>query len=192
MCVVNAAFSKLIAVKHIEGGGKVNPKRKNLWQKSRNPSRNIVILGSGRMKVNGKSVQIDDWLMENIDLWYSEWNKWRMLVALNYVGDFHWCDDSTVVGYLYNDQLIDFVNWKKECYIKPAYDSFSKGHNRVMEFLKVLYHKKHISLGLVHPKGKSSHAEEAITLEYIRYLYDGDEMCCMPYVVAGYLMNVDI
>src|SRR5665647_177287 len=37
LCVVNASFSKVIAVHHIEGGGVLNLTRKNLWKRTSKP-----------------------------------------------------------------------------------------------------------------------------------------------------------
>ena len=40
---------------------------------------------------------------------------------------------------------------------------------------------------------KLEEKEKAITPEYIRSLYDSDKiMTCMPYVVAGYLLGIEI
>ena len=165
LCVVNSAFSKQICIKHIEGGGKVNTNRKNLWQKSRKPIQKIRLVSDRQMYVDGELVNIKTWLVRNRDLWFNEWNKWRKMVALYPIGNFHWGDDSEVVMYWYQGKLIDFVTWKKECYIKPSFELFEK-ENKVIEFLKKVFQEKKISLGLVHPMGKSNKPEAPITKEY--------------------------
>lgn len=95
-----------------------------------------------------------------------------------------------VIAYYYAGNYIDFVTWKKECYIGPGYELISQTH--VFKFLEELY-SKCIPIGLVHPKGMSLEAELPITKENIRYLYDSeDTIACMPYVVAGLLFSVPI
>ena len=101
-------------------------------------------------------------------------------------------DDSQVIAYKYNNQYLNFIEWKKQCYIQPAYDLIKK--TKEFEFMNHLYHDLHISLGLVHPKGLNHNDEiiPVITKEYIRELYDSDQMCCMPYCIAGLLLGVEI
>ena len=109
------------------------------------------------------------------------------------MGIFHWNDDSERICYYHNGKVIDFVTWKKECYIKPAYELLGRDDNKVMTFLKYLFNEKKVSLGLVHPKGRSEHAEKALTKEFIKKLFDSKfDMCCMPYVVAGFLLGVKV
>ncbi|NDF60479.1 MAG: DUF4143 domain-containing protein [Crocinitomicaceae bacterium] len=109
LCVVNSAFSKQICIKHIEGGGKVNTNRKNLWQKSRKPIQKIRLVSDRQMYVDGELVNIKTWLVRNRDLWFNEWNKWRKMVALYPIGNFHWGDDSEVVMYWYQGKLIEHL-----------------------------------------------------------------------------------
>lgn len=190
LCLVNAAFSKCISIMHIEGNGKLNLKRKNYWQKSRKPIRKIEIIDSEKMTVDQKEVNIKEWLEQNKDLWYDEWEKWRQHIALTNIGDFHWTNNNEVVGYWYKNKYINFVEWKKECYIKPAYDLIPK--TEVYKFLEALYKQGKISLGLVHPKAAEG-LEKAITSEYISEMYNSKTiMCCMPYCVAGFLLDVKI
>jgi hypothetical protein len=197
--VVNSAFSKCIAIKHIDGSGLFTETNKKFWKKNRKePIRNIINISDDKMKVDGIIVDKIDWLENNKNLWYENWRKWHDKIRLSENGNFNWCHDSeTIIFCNCNDdpnenKYMKFVSWKKDCYIKPAYELFEK-NNRVIEFLKLLYHKEKISIGLVHPKGKSCYAEKAITPEFIKGLYDSPyEMCCMPYVVAGYLLGVNI
>jgi hypothetical protein len=190
LCIVNSAFSKAICVMHIEGNGKLNLKRKSYWQRSKNILRKIEIINSEEMKVDNITVNIKDWLTTNKSLWFDEWKKWSQCIALTSVGDFHWNDDTPTLGYWHGDKYLNFVDWKKECYIKPAYELIPK--TNVYMFMNDLYSKEKISLGLVHPKAMEGE-EDAITKEYIRELYDSKTiMCCMPYCVAGLLLGVEI
>ena len=62
-----------------------------------------------------------------------------------------------------------------------------------MQFLWTIWNQYRRPLGLVHPKAISGQAEEPITREFLRALYDSDtEMVCQPFVVAGRLLCVDI
>lgn len=192
LCLVNAAFSKSITVAHIEGGGCVDYKRKNFWRRPKTPQRNILQVSDTEINVDGVKYITNDWLLHNKELWFSEWEHWRKSVALCSKGDFHWCDNMDgVISYLKGTQFLDFVEWKKECYIRPSYELLP--HTEVYKFLHKVWFEYNIPLGLVHPKGSSEHGEEPITPDFIRNIYDSpDIMCCQPYVVAGKLLNVDI
>lgn len=194
LCVVNAAFSKVICIHHIEGGGKLDLKRKNFWARSKNPEREISIYErDGKEVLCVDNIEYDplQWLDQNRDLWYEEHEKWRKSVALCSMGDFHWGDDSPTIGYIVEDRIVDFVTWKYEAYIRPAYELIPK--TRVYKFLVYVWKKKKIPLGLVHPKAVLGQVEEPITTKYVKELFDSPyEMCCMPYVVAGVLLGVEI
>lgn len=190
LCLVNAAFSKSIGVKHIEGGGVVDYKRKNFWKGSRKPIRKIELVNDVNMKVDGKVVGIHTWLKDNENLWLNEWEKWRRSVALCSLGDFHWIDDSPTIAYKYGDRYLNFVEWKKECYIKPSYELLPKVG--VYQFLSFCLKEGRRPLGLVHPKGMDGE-ERPISKEYITSLFNHpDIMACQPYVVAGKLLNVEV
>lgn len=196
LCLVNAAFSKSIYEFHIRGGV-MNLNKKNFWELKNKHSVNIDKKG---LKIDGKYIKnVELWLRENKNEWFEEWNKWRMAVALCSVGDFHWdkCGSVYSETLCYCDPSIDnnlrfmgFVEWKKNYYIKFAYDMLP--NIEVYKHLKKLYDEG-IPLGLVHPMVKSEKPEIPISKEYIRELYDSKtEMSCMPFVVAGFLLNVPI
>lgn len=191
LCLVNSAFSKPICVKHIEGGGICDLSRKNFWKPSKSPYRKIYVLNETHMLVDDEFVEIDAWLQINKDLWYAEWDAWRKSIALCSLGDFHWTDDSEVVAYWLDEKTVDFVKWKKECYIRPSYELLPS--TKEYKFLEKMLTVEKIPLGLVHPKAITGHAELPVTAELIRRIYDSkDEMCCQPFVVAGKLLNVPI
>ena len=190
LCIVNAAFSKIITIAHIEGGGKVNLKRKNFWQRSRKPTRTIKIIDRQFMMVDGQIYMINEWLERHLHLWFNEWELHRKHIALSSEGSFHWSDPAEVVAYWHNHKPIDFVTWKIECYVKPAYALIRQ--TDVYHFLVNLYNVHKISIGLVHPMAKDG-ALEPITASYIQQLYESkDTMSCMPYVVAGLLLGVAV
>jgi len=197
--VVNSAFSKCIAIKHIDGSGLYSETNKKFWKKKKGKANRIIVnISDDDMLVNGVTFNKIDWLEKNKDLWFENWKKWHDAIRLNANGNFNWCDDSeTIIFCNCIDKpgvniYMNFVNWKKSCYIAPAYKLFGE-NNKVIDFLKYLYCEQKISLGLVHPKGRDSHKENAITPGFIKYLYESPyEMACMPYVVAGYLLNVSI
>lgn len=198
--VVNSAFSKCIAIKHIDGSGHFTCNNKKYWKKNRKgPLRKIINISDDMMEVDGTLVNKIDWLEQNKNIWYDDWHKWHDSIRLDPNGNFNWCSDSEVIIYCNcidnpgTNLFMDFVTWKKTCYIAPAYKLFNRNDNRVINFLKLLYCDNKISIGLVHPMGKLGDKEKAITHEFIRNLYDSPyEMTCMPYVVAGYLLNIDI
>ena len=189
LCLVNSAFSKCIAIEHIEGGGVVDLSFKHFWKRSSKPERSIELVNSQEMLVNGGLVNIKIWLAANHNLWFDQWDKWRKSVALCGLGDFHWIDDSDCIGYYYKGEFLDFVNWKIECYIRPSYHILST--NTSFDFLKQVIKNKR-ALGLVHPKGMEDEIIQPLTKEYLKELFDSkDVMCCQPYVIAGKLLGVE-
>ena len=191
LCVVNVAFSKEVTINHIDGSGYFDPNSKTYWKNTKKNKRHIEKIDANYISVEGKTYNTKKWLKTNKSLWFDEWNKQRKWIALHNVGNFHWHNSNTI-AYCHKDKIIDFVTWKKECYVRPAYDMFQKDNNRVIIFLEYLFKEKKISLGLVHPKGRDGTKEIAITNEFIREIYDGPTMCCMPFVVAGYLLDVNV
>lgn len=190
LCLVNVAFSKQITIAHIVGGGKFNPKRKNFWQTSRNPIRNIQLINEQYMSVDGHVYDIKIWLQANENLWLEQWLLWSKSVALCSLGDFHWSGESPVIGYKVNNNYCSFVEWKKLAYIWPSYQLLNT--NPVFNHLFNVWTHHKRSLALVHPKVEESYVLP-MTKEYLRKLYDSSqEMCCMPYVVAGALLGVEV
>ena len=190
LCIVNAAFSKLICVEHIEGGGRVDLSRKNFWRRVSKPDRSIKVINNLQMMVDGSIVDIKSWLKTNENLWLDEWEKWRKSVALCSLGDFHWTDNSDTVSYRHKGEYLNFVEWKKECYIRPAYELLPTVP--AYQFLEEL-RKARRPLGLVHPKAFEEESIAPITQKYIIDLFNSpDVMCCMPFVVAAKLLGVKI
>ena len=190
LCLVNAAFSKIICISHIEGGGKVNLSRKSFWQKAKKPPRQIEVIDKTTMKVGGIIHVINTWLADNENLWLTEWDLWRKCVAMCSRGDFHWSGDSQTISYRWKERYLTFSEWKKECYIRPSYALL--GNTKAYQVLHSL-HQRNIPLGLVHPNGTKLTPEENITPERIRQMYDSEtEMCGQPYVVAGGLLGVTV
>lgn len=197
--VVNCAFSKCISINHINGSGNYNESNKKFWKKNKkNKIREIINLCDKEMCVDGEIVDKITWLEENKNLWFDDWKKWHDAIRFNANGNFNWCDGSETIIFCNcidnpnKNKYMNFVEWKNQCYIKPAYKLFGD-NNRVIDFLKYLYHDKKISIGLVHPKGKSKYKEKGLTKEFIKSLFISDnEMACMPYVVAGYLLGVEL
>lgn len=215
LCVVNAAFSKQICIDHITGNGKYDPSRVGHWVNKGPVKRNVELVdvrGAHRanaiynggdvkqcIRVNGKVYDAIAWLTTYKELWFEEWDKWRRSIALCSDGNFHWSDKLGDSIAFYNSKemiaqgqpdIIDFVMWKKVCYIRPGYQLIST--TSVFHFLQELHNLK-IPIGLVHPKGRSQGGEMPITRELIRQLYDDPhDMACMPYVVAGLLLHVPL
>jgi hypothetical protein len=193
LCIVNAAFSKSICIFHIEGGGCVDYKRKNFWNRKKKPQRNIEIVDQDHISVNDKIFNTFDWLEKNKKLWFEEFEKWRKSVALCSRGDFHWTDckeEISPIAYYVEEKIVGFVEWKKKAYIAPAYDLIPK--TSVYKFLSEIFHTNKISLGLVHPKARKNSPEEPMTSEFILDLYNSPNiMACMPYIVAGILLGVN-
>lgn len=191
LCLVNAAFSKSITVAHIEGGGHVELSRKNYWKRPKTPSREIVMVSAVSMRVNDKKVNIQEWLAKNEKLWLPEWQVWRKAIALSSEGGFHWTDGlGETVMYRYGERYLNFVQWKLECYIRPAYDLMSE--TDVYRFLEKVY-KKRVPCGLVHFMATKNESEKPITREFILELMTSpNEMICLPYVVAGRLLHIAV
>lgn len=190
LCVVNAAFSKIITIAHIEGGGKVNFKRKYLWEPARNPLRQITLVDSEHILVDGTTYITKQWLSLNEHLWLQEWEYWRACVSLCSRGDFHWSNNSPIVSYRYQGIYLNRADWGKQCYIAPAYQLLP--YTRVFQHLQQL-HANNVPLGLVHPKGMKHEAEQPVTREEVRRLYDSPvEIACMPYVIVGAILHVPI
>lgn len=192
LCIVNAAFSKSITIAHIEGGGKVDYSRKNFWKRAKTPTRDISLVSDSIMKINDKKYNIHKWLADNEKLWLEEWQIWHQSIALCSDGDFHWTDkmDDTI-AYRHKTRYLNFVQWKLECYIRPAYDLMVE--TEVYKFLDMVYTKKRIPLALVHPMGCKNETEIPITREFIvDMMLSPTEMTCLPYLVAGRLLHVAV
>ena len=190
LCLVNAAFSKIICVMHIEGGGKIDFKRKCYWRPARKPHRDIEIIDSSTMSVNGEEVNIQTWLSSNKNLWLKEWTEWSQSIALTSRGDFHWSNNSPIVIYKSKKRYMKFQEWKIECYIKPSYELIPQ--TDVFQFLYDVYHNKKISLGLVHPFSKGSGELKPVTKEYLKELLESkSQFVCQPYVIAAKLLGIE-
>ena len=194
LCLVNAAFSKSICIMHIEGGGVFDLGRKNFWKPAKKPLRNIIQINDNLISVDGKQYNIFEWLKNNEKEWLSQWELWRKSIALCSLGDFHWTrlsngDYSTTVAYRYKEKYIDFLEWKKECYIKPSYELLP---TKAFQFLVDALNFHRVPLGLVHPMARNDE-EKPITKEFLTDLFnDKYEMCCQPFVVAAKLLNINI
>ena len=69
--VVNSAFSKCIAIKHIDGSGLFTEVNKKFWKKNKKiPVRTIINISNDKMNVDGIIVDKIDWLENNKNLWY--------------------------------------------------------------------------------------------------------------------------
>jgi len=190
LCLVNAAFSKLICIEHIEGGGWVDLNAKNFWRRGAKPHRIIQLINDHLILVDGHQVETNVWLKDNESLWLDEWEKWRQYVALCGLGDFHWSDQSDCVSYRYDGKYIGFVEWKRDCYIKPSYQLLPT--IKAFQFLEYARQNQR-PLGLVHPKGHDDDIIPALTTQYIDEMFKSTTiMCCQPYVVAGKLLGVII
>jgi hypothetical protein len=196
LCLVNVAFSKQVFVSHIEGGGKVNLARISFWQPSKKPKYIISCVDTKKneMIVNHKKVNLQVWLIEHRDEWFSEWDKWRKNVALCSDGAFNWGKGlGKLVTYCHEDKFLNFVQWKRECYIKPSYQLLPT--TKEFQFLKKLWKEKNIALGLVHPKARNGNDNlvHPIRRQDITNMFNCPyTMSCQPYIVAGCLMNVSI
>lgn len=190
LCVVNAAFAKSITVAHLEGGGVLDLSRKNYWRRARRPPRQIEMLSSTTMQVDGKSYKIVSWLRKNEELWLADWQLWSRCVALTSRGDFDWTAGlGEVLAYKHRERYLSFPQWKTECYIRFGYDLIP--NTDVYHFLTKVWKKKRIPLGLVHPMASSEAVIKPVTRQLIKKLMvSPDEMICMPYVIAGLLMQI--
>lgn len=194
-CIVNCAFSKVICLHHLQGGS-FDSSRKDFWKTLRKPVRNISMDETSEyLIIDGEKIEKHNWLHFNKHLWYPEWKKWSDAIALCSDGDFHWTDKSETVAFFdtirneKQERFLTFVEWKKECYIKPAYELIPK--TSVYHYLTEL-RKKGCPIALVHPKAKEYGYIDPITKEELEMLFDSDIMCCMPYVVAALLLGVKI
>jgi hypothetical protein len=189
LCLVNTAFSKAVCLFHLVGGGKVDLKKKYFWRSGK-AIRKIKKLSETKMEVDGKIFHIKKWLEDNKEIWLEEYTKWARSVALCSRGDFNW-DQGQAIIYYDNQSYLNFTTWKKECYIRPAYDYLPQ--TREFKFIMKCWYTERRALGLVHPMAKSDIPEKPITRQVIRKLFDSEyEMCCMPYVIAGRILNVPI
>nr|QBK92974.1 MAG: uncharacterized protein LCPAC403_01080 [Pithovirus LCPAC403] len=190
LCLVNSAFSKIICIMHIEGGGKIDFKRKCFWRPARKPHRNMEIVNDSTMKVDGIEVDIQTWLKNHESSWLKEWTGWSQSIALTSRGGFNWDNGSDVVMYKAKGKYIKFQEWKMECYVKPSFKLLPK--TDVFQFLHDVYHNKKISVGLVHPMARRDGKIQPMTKEYLKDLLISDQnMICQPYVIAAKLMNIE-
>ena len=190
LCLVNAAFSKIICIMHIEGGGEIDFKRKCFWKPARNPQRKIEIVNDSTMKVNGEKVNIQRWLKSNEDLWLEEWTRWSQSIALTSRGGFNWSNNSPIVMYKSKKRYMKFQEWKIECYVKPSYELLSD--TDVFKFLHDVYHNKKISIGLVHPMARGDGKLKPMTKKYLKDLLESESsMLCQPYVIAAKLLGIE-
>jgi hypothetical protein len=196
--IVNNAFSKCIAIQHIDGSGTFTIENKKFWKKNRKgPVRDIINASSKSMIVDGEIVNKKVWLETHLDLWYDQWKLWHDAIRLSPHGSFQWTTTEPILYCNCIDKpgkrvYMNFVEWKKSSYIAPAYKLFEQ-NNPVIEFLKQVYFEKKVSIGLVHPKGRDAYMEKALTPDLITRMYnDPDNMACMPYVVSGYLLQVPV
>lgn len=189
LCLVNAAFSKSICLFHLVGGGRVDLRSKNFWRSGK-PVREIEQLDEIHIEVDGETHVTHLWLEENEELWFEEWDKWRKHVALCSRGDFHWGNGEDIT-YRRGDEYLTFVDWKKECYMRPSYDLLPSTPE--FKFLMKAWKDERRAIGLVHPMARSGDAEEPVTRKWLRELFDSEEdMSCQPYVVVGRLLGVPI
>lgn len=186
LCLVNAAFSKLIAVFHIEGGGQVDLKRKIFWKRSKRQERKIEILDDQTMMVDNTIVNIVNWLKENQSKWYPEWDRWRRSVAMASIGNFHWGGEETIC-YRLGDQYLNYVEWKQRCYFFFANSLVPK--TDVYHYLYRLKNEN-MPIGLVHPMGLEGFNGKPVTKDDLEdMLVDPGRRLCMPYCVALLLLR---
>lgn len=209
LCLVNYSHSKQICLHHLEGGGVVDLKRKGYWRRSRHPLRTIELCANSKLKGcqkatklswNGTSkrprIKVDGvehdallWMEEHKDLWFPEWEKWRNSVALCSNGNFHWAEESPTICYYNLGRYLDFVEWKKECYIRPSMERLPA--LETYQFLVKVWKEQRMPLGLVHPMACGEGILEPITKEQLTKMFDSEtEMCCQPYVVAATLFGM--
>jgi len=193
LCVVNSAFSKIVCPFHLVGG-KVDLKAKGYWKKDKTPVHTVEVIDEytrtsvGRMRVDGVVHDTLEWLTKHESEWKPEWEKWRRCVAMSSMGSFHWDRSEVPIIFWDGKKYCDFVEWKKQCYILPAYELLER--EAAYQYI-VQLRQNGYAVALVHPKGLNG-IEVPITSEYIRRLYDGVDMCCLPYVVVGKLLGVPI
>lgn len=188
LCVVNAAFSKVIYLQHLIGG-RVDYRRKNFWRPQNTRSVEYV---DEILIVDGVKHQPIDWLTNNRDLWEKNWEEWRRSIALCSEGSFHWGDGmGPVITYKTPKgskvEFEGFVDWKYNSYINPARELIPL--TREYKFMRSLI-DKNIPIALLHPMGSSGNEERPMTKEQLRELFDDPyEMSCMPFVVAYMLLS---
>jgi hypothetical protein len=195
LCVVNAAFSKAVCTFHVEGGGRFDLKAKGYWRRARKPERDVQVVelsGTGKTTVSVDGVRYDarEWLRRNESLWLAEWECWRRAVAMCSLGSFHWCLDHTPIAYRAGGEYLGYVQWKLECYNKPAYDllEVSPAYQYIVRL-----REKGWAVALVHPKAVTGQAEVPVTREYVRERYDSHfTHSCLPVVICGKLLGVPI
>lgn len=98
----------------------------------------------------------------------------------------------TFYEYYHEKSFLNFVEWKKECYIRPSLKVMPS--TPAYQFLvKVWAEEKH-PLGLVHPMAlNEGEIIQPITKKYLRELFNSEtEMCCQPYVVAAGLLGMKV
>lgn len=191
LCLVNAAFSKSICLFHLRGGV-TDLSRRNFWRPvPKSKQRKILRLDDYNIMVDGTSYNTIEWLQNHEDLWYAEWDKWRRSIAMCSMGDFHWSDDvDHPVMYRNGQDYLNFVQWKIQCYVQPAYDMLPT----IVTF-QMLKHAWNdgFALGLVHPKACKGVAEDPMTKEFLTDLIHSPKiMACMPYLVAACIMDVPL
>ena len=190
LCLINAAFSKSVCLFHLEGGGRLDLSRKNFWRKARTPTHRIFRVNETTLSVGGTFFDTMTWLSQHESEWLPEWEKWRRSVAMASMGSFHWEGDSSPVAYRFQGRNIGFLEWKRECYIRPSYQLTPKTSVFLSLAMAMAYGNP---VALVHPMARSREASYPLTRERIRALYDSPhDMCCQPFVLAGMLLGVSI
>lgn len=94
----------------------------------------IIIYKNYQIFIDGISVNINNWLKKNENLWLNEWIKWSQAIALCNNYNVVWPFDSMRVSFRFKEKYIDFITWKKECYIKPAFELLPE--TNAFKFLK--------------------------------------------------------
>ena len=89
------------------------------------------------------------------------------------------------------ENILTLLNGKKNA----TFDHLMNFYHILMwsNFLWIVWNQHSRPLGLVHPKAISGQTEFPITKEYIQELFNSKtEMCCQPFVIAGFLLGVTI
>jgi hypothetical protein len=199
LVLVNGAYSKVIAVEHLEGKGCFDLKRKNFWKRARKPLFTIEMEGFDKIRVNQKLFDLSSWLNDNRQLWYPEWSKWSKHVTFYGEGSFHWSKTPTVTycnPYLQEDlqedskalQFIDFATWKQQYYIQPGLQLMESRWE--WKYLVSLLKSGRV-IALTHPEGHAFPPQQPLQLSLLQELIDSKEdFCTMPYVVAFKLSSL--
>ena len=187
--LTNAAYSKIITVMHIQGGGRVDYRSKSFGKPGK-AIREVQVTSPTTMLVDGSEVLIKTWLESNKALWFEEWNLWARSIAMCSRAEYRWGNQSVRVGYWLNDQCVDFLHWKIECILKPSYRLLEE--SKSARFLKEVRAE-----GRTYCLGPSFGAMTAlgapITVDLIKTLYQSSHSICgSAYVLAGYLLDVPI